>query len=196
MAALFPRLVAAQLARPHGLLAKKAMDLLDAGNAERIAASVEQARVRAGMSAADVGFGGGAGLRILLDRVAPPVDGDSAPSGAVHGVERSTSAIRRARRRFRAEIREGRLAVHEGRLQALPLPDAGLDALISTNTVYFVPDLAPVRDELARVPAPGCRVVLGLADPERKREIGMTPHGLVLAPVDQVEELVNSTSTL
>ena len=196
MAALFPRLVAAQLARPHGLLAKKTMDLLDAGNAERIAACVEQARVQAGMSVADVGFGGGAGLRILLDRVAPPVDGGSAPSGMVHGVELSTSAIRRARRRFRAEIREGRLSVHEGTLQALPLPDAGLDALISTNTIYFVPDLAPVRDELARVLAPGGRVVLGIADPERMREIGMPLHRFVLRPVDQIVEIMTAASTL
>lgn len=205
MTPLIPRVVASQLARPHGLLAKKTMDLLDAGNAERITACVDQTQVGPGMSVADVGFGGGVGLRILLDRVASPGVGEgrsaspggggSAP-GRVHGVELSTSAIRRARRRFRSEIDDGLLAVHEGTLQASPLPDDSLDALISTNTVYFVPDLAPVRDELVRLTSPGGRIVLGIADPAKMREIGMPLHGFTLRPVDQIVETMTTTSAL
>lgn len=152
MLPMFPRLVASQLARPHGLLAGKTMDLLDAGNAERITACVDQAHVGPGTTVADVGFGGGAGLRILLDRVAPHSDGRTSP-GRVHGVELSNSAIRRARRRFRAFIADGRLSVQAGTLQSIPLPDGSLDAVISTNTVYFVPDLVPVRPSSRSMPS-------------------------------------------
>lgn len=111
-------------------------------------------------------------------------------------MELSTSAIRRARRRFRSEIDDGLLAVHEGTLQASPLPDDSLDALISTNTVYFVPDLAPVRDELVRLTSPGGRIVLGIADPAKMREIGMPLHGFTLRPVDQIAETMTTTSAL
>lgn len=191
----FPRLVASQLARPHGVLAKKTMDMLDAGNAERIAACVDRAGVGIGMTVADVGFGGGVGLRLLLGRVATHQDARPGP-GRVHGVELSTSAIRRARRRFRAEIDDSRLSVHAGTLQSVPLEDGSLEAVISTNTVYFVTDLAPVRDELVRVTAPGGRIVLGIADPDRMREIGMPLHGFTLRPVDQIVETMTTTSAL
>lgn len=195
MAPLLARVVASQLARPHGLLAAKTLDLLDAGNAERIAAGVAQARAGPGMTVADVGFGGGVGLRLLLDRVALPSDAHPA-GGRVHGVELSGAAIRRARRRFRTEVRSGRLCVRAGTLQALPLAGASLDAVISTNTVYFVPELAPVRDELVRVTVPGGRVVLGIADPERMREIGVPLHGFTLRPVDQIVETMTTTGAL
>lgn len=43
-----------------------------------------------------------------------------------------------------------RLGVHEGTLQALPLPGASLDAVISTHTVNFVPDLVPLHGFILR----------------------------------------------
>lgn len=183
---VYARLAASQLARPHGLLGKTAMDKLNQSNAERIATCVGAAAVRPGATTADVGFGGGVGLRSLLE----------AGAGHVHGIELSSSAITRARRTYRDEIRDGRLTVHEGTLQQMPLPDGSLDALVSTNTVYFVPDLAPVAAELARVLAPGGRAVLGIADQDRMREIGMPLHGFVLRPVDEIVETMTAAGAL
>lgn len=182
----FSRLAARQLARPRGLLGGKAMDTLDRSNAGRIATCVEAAAPRKDATTADVGFGGGVGLRTLLD----------AGAGHVHGIELSSAARGRARKRFRTEIADGRLAVHEGTLQSMPLPDGTLDALISTNTVYFVPDLAPVATELARVLAPGGRAVLGIADSGRMREIGMPLHGFTLRPVDEIVEALTADGAL
>lgn len=183
---VYARLAASQLARPHGLLGKTAMDKLNQSNAERIATCVGAAAVRPGATTADVGFGGGVGLRSLLE----------AGAGHVHGIEVSSSAITRARRTYRDEIREGRLTVHEGTLQQMPLPDGSVDALVSTNTVYFVPDLAPVAAELARVLASGGRAVLGIADQDRMREIGMPLHGFVLRPVDEIVETMTAAGAL
>ena len=184
----FTRLAARQLARPRGLLAGKAMDTLDASNAGRTATCVEASGAAPGMTVADVGFGGGTGLRTLLATVGE--------GGHVHGVEISGPAIRRARRRLAPEIRAGRLSVHRGALQGLPLPDGSLDALISVNTVYFCPDLAPVAAELARVLAPGRRAVLGIADPDRMREIGMPLHGFTLRSVDEVVATLTASGDL
>lgn len=185
------RMAARQLARPHGVLAGKTMDLLDASNAGRIATCVEAAAPGSGATVADIGFGGGVGLRLLLDAVSGP-----GGIGHVHGVELSSSSLRRARRRFRREIDDDELTLHEGTLQFLPLPTHSLDALVSTNTVYFVPELVPVRDELARVTAPGGRIVLGIADPERMREIGMPLHGFTLRPVDEIVDTMTAGGAL
>lgn len=70
------------------------------------------------------------GLGLLLDRVGQ--------SGMVHGFEISTTMIDGAQRRFRREIQTRRLSLTAAPMESLPVPDASIDALISTNTIYFI----------------------------------------------------------
>ena len=76
---------------------------------------------------ADVGFGGGVGIALLLDRV------DA--GGKVHGVEVSSEMLSRATRRFRDEITAGRLELHRASMTQLPFGPASLDGIITTHTV-------------------------------------------------------------
>jgi arsenite methyltransferase len=99
--------------------------------------------LRPGETAADIGFGGGLGLDLLLRRV-----GDT---GLVHGVELSGVMLDRARSRFAPQIQNGTLRLELGSLTALPLDDKSVDAAITVNTIYFVPDLDTACTELARV---------------------------------------------
>lgn len=190
------RRAAAQLARPEGPDGERTMDKLDASNAGRIATCIEAARIGPGSVAADVGFGGGIGLALLLEAVTGTGLDGAIRTGTVHGVELSSDALTRARRRFGAEMDDGLLALHEGTLEAMPVPDGALDGLVSTNTVYFVPELAPVASELARVLAPGGRAVLGIADSDRMREIGMPLHGFHLRPVDDIVDELTAGGAL
>ena len=180
--------IAGQLARPHGLLAGRTLDSLERHNGERMRACVARAEPAAGETAADFGFGGGAGLQALLDRVGP--------SGRVHGVEPSRAARRRATQRFRHDIRSGRLSLHDGTLTDAPLPSAGLDVVVSTNTLYFVPDLEPVGLELGRLTAPGARIVIGVADPDVMRRSGMPLKGFTLRPVDDLVSSLTASGSL
>ena len=68
----------------------------------------------------------------------------------------------------------------------LPLADASIDAVVTTNTVYFVDDLARAFSELARILRPGGRVVVGIADPEAMAALAFTAHGFRLRPVDEL----------
>ena len=170
--------IAGQLGRPHGLLGPFVARALNRGNQRAIAAAVDAAEVRPGATAADVGFGGGIGLRMLLDRV-----GDA---GTVHGVEIADDMLRRARSRFRAELRSGRLQLHRGSMTALPFDDASLDVVITLNTVYFVADLGAAAAELARVIRPRGRVVVGIGDPDTMRQAPFTKYGFTLRPVDDI----------
>ncbi|BCI52618.1 methyltransferase [Mycolicibacterium litorale] len=181
MASLRQRLLtglAGQLGRPHGPLGGVVAGALNRGNGQAIATAVAAAQVPAGGIAADIGFGGGAGLRLLVDAVGT--------GGTVYGVEISGDMLERARRGFRRDLESDRLRLVEGSLTALPLDDISLDAAITVNTLYFLDDLDTVCAELARVLKPGGRVAVGIGDPEAMRALPMTPYGFRLRPVADI----------
>lgn len=152
--------------------------ILNRSNARQISMAVNAVGLRDGEVAADVGFGGGLGLELMLEKVGA--------SGRVHGVDVSADMVGRAARRFRREVAGGRLALHVGSLTKLPLDDAGLDAAITVNTVYFVADLAPALEELARVLKPTGRLAVGIGDPDAMARMPMTPYGFRLRPVNEI----------
>lgn len=170
------RLVARQLGDPAGPLGSLVARGLNKGNAPTITAAVAALDLAGSETVADIGFGGGLGLDLLL----------KATDGDVHGIEPSRDMIKRARRAYRRELDDGRLHLHAGTIDALPLADAALDAWISLNTIYFIPDLAPAFADLHRVLKRSGRGVLGVADPDWLCRQPFAKHGFVVRPVEDV----------
>jgi ubiquinone/menaquinone biosynthesis C-methylase UbiE len=85
-----------------------------------VAAAVRASAAAPGDVVADIGFGGGVGLSMLLDRVGA--------GGVVHGIEISREMLDRARARNIRHRAAGQLRLSEGSMTALPLPDDCLDA--------------------------------------------------------------------
>jgi arsenite methyltransferase len=174
--------VAGQLGRPHGIFSPFVARALNKGNERAIAAAVEAAAPPRGGVVADIGFGGAAGLRLLLDRI-----GDD---GLVHGIEIADDMLRRARSKFG---REGRLRLSSGSLTALPLDDDSVDALITVNTVYFITELDAACAELARVLRPGGRAVIGIGDPNVMAKLPFTSHGFTIRPVAEIAAALDNS---
>jgi ubiquinone/menaquinone biosynthesis C-methylase UbiE len=170
--------VAGQLGRPHGILSPLVARALNRGNERAIAAAVESVEIPRGAVAADIGFGGGVGLQLLLDRV-----GDD---GVVHGIEIADDMLRRARSRFGSDVRSGRLQLSSGSLTALGLDDGSVDALITVNTVYFISELDAACGELARVLRPGGCAVIGIGDPDVMARLPFTSHGFTIRSVAEI----------
>ncbi|MFC3963800.1 class I SAM-dependent methyltransferase [Nocardia jiangsuensis] len=170
--------MAGQLGNPHGILGTVVAGMLNRGNRPAVAAAVAAAGITPGATVADLGFGGGAGLAMLLDKVGS--------SGIVHGVEISPDMIASARKRYAPQVRSGTLQVAAGSLTALPLRDGVLDAAITVNTVYFVDDLPAAFAELARTIRPGGVAVVGIGDPDAMVKLPFTAHGFRLRPADEV----------
>jgi arsenite methyltransferase len=170
--------LASQLRRPTGMAGLLTARMLNRGNRSAIVGAVAAAEVGEGDTVADIGFGGGIGLELLLRRV-----GDG---GTVHGADVSATMLERARRRFRGPIMAGKLVLHHAGMDSLPLPDACADAVITTNTVYFVDDLARALTELARVLRPSGRLVLGVGDPAAMARMPLTEHGFRLRPIAEL----------
>lgn len=176
------RRLAGQLSHPRGVVAGRVMGaVLNRVNRGPMTGSIAALEVKPGQTVADVGFGGGLGLSLLLEQVGP--------DGRVYGVDMSTQAIADARRRFRGALDAGRLHLVQATMDAIALPDNTLDAAATVNTIYYLSDaqIPPALSELARVLRPGGRLVLGLGDPEFMATMPWSVGPLRLRPIADIE---------
>ena len=176
--------LASQLGRPTGLRGRLIGNMLNRSNRGEIAMAIAALDIPSGGVVADLGFGGGVGLELLLARV-----GDT---GQVYGVDLSPTMVSRAGRRFRREVSSGRLHLRSGSITQLPLESESIQAAITINTIYFIAELDRAFSELARVLTPSGRIVVGIGDPEAMSRMPMTPYGFRLRPVAEVTAAAES----
>lgn len=98
-------------------------------------------------------LGSGAGLDAFI--AAPQVG----PTGRVIGVDMTPAMLERARRNAE-KMGLPQVEFREGRLEALPVEDATVDAVTSNCVINLVPDKGAVFAEVARVLRPGGRLVV------------------------------------
>jgi arsenite methyltransferase len=169
---------ARQLGRPEGWRGRLTARALNRGNRRFVEAAIDASGVGPGQVAADIGFGGGIGLELLLERVGA--------SGHVHGVDISTTMVASARRTFAEAVSSGMLRVDQGSMTSLPVPDDSVDGIVTVNTLYFVEDLETAIRELARILRPGGRLVIAIGDPESMARMPVTAHGFRLRPAEDI----------
>ena len=176
--------MASQLGRPTGFRGRLVGIMLNRANRGTIAMAIDALDLQPGAVAADLGFGGGVGLALLLERVGP--------TGRIHGVDFSPTMVRRAAGRFKREIANGRLQLDAGSITQLPLGDGSLHGAITINTIYFISELDRAFSELARVIDPSGKVVVGIGDPQMMARMPTTPFGFIIRPVDEVIAVAKS----
>jgi SAM-dependent methyltransferase len=160
--------LARQLARPSGWFGRAVMTrVLNRGNRQLIEATLARLELGPATRLLDVGFGGGLALELAHRRGVR----------RLAGVDPSEAAVARLRERPR-RLAGAELRVELGGVEALPFEDAAFDAVVSTNTVYFWPALAPAFAELRRVLRPGGRLALGFSGAAKMRSFDtITRHG-------------------
>jgi SAM-dependent methyltransferase len=82
------------------------------------------------------------------------------PSGRVIGID-MTAEMREAAKRGAAALDLTNVEVREGFMEELPLPDAGVDVVISNGVINLTPDKVGVMREVHRVLKPGGRFQIG-----------------------------------
>jgi SAM-dependent methyltransferase len=98
-------------------------------------------------------LGSGAGIDAFL------AAREVGPQGRVIGVDMTPQMLERARKNA-ASTGHDNVEFREGRLEALPVEDASIDAITSNCVINLVPDKAAVFREVARVLKPGGRMVV------------------------------------
>jgi SAM-dependent methyltransferase len=114
-------------------------------------APIARLGLQRGETVVDLGSGAGIDAFLAAKRVGP--------EGTVIGVDMTPEMLGKARA---AATRLGLANVEfrEGRLEALPVDDATVDAVTSNCVINLVPDKAAVFGEIARVLKPGGRLVV------------------------------------
>jgi SAM-dependent methyltransferase len=176
--------MASQLGKPSGLRGLLVGRMLNRANLGLMTQAIDALGLQPGAVAADFGFGGGAGLALLLERVGP--------SGQVHGIDFSPTMVKQAARRYRSDVASGRLHLNHGSITELPLQDASIQGAITINTIYFIADLDRAFAELARVIAPTGRVVVGIGDPAMMARMPTTPFGFSIRQPDAIAAVAKS----
>ena len=106
-------------------------------------------RIEPGAVVLDLGCGAGTDLLIAAQMVGP--------SGRAIGVDMTRAMLERARASA-VEIGLGNVELHQTLIEALPLPEASVDVVISNGVIDLVPDKDAVFAEIHRVLRPGGRL--------------------------------------
>lgn len=181
-----PRAALDQLATPHGWQAPLVALTLNRLNRALIQGCVNALELAPGERAADIGFGGGRSLRLLLDAVGP--------AGQITGIEPSSAMLRYARTRYPAHMERAGLRVLEGTAGHLPLRDNSQDGVMSANTVYFWQDIDAGLAECRRVLATGGRLALGISENEEQLRMGFAREGYSVISPEELAEAVSRAS--
>ena len=150
-----------QFSGPTGALGHVAGWLMARKNRSLNAWIVERLEVGPDDRVVEVGFGTGLAVAMNAAR---------ATRGHVAGVDRSDVMLRQATRRNRSAIRAGRVALQRGDATQLPFPDASATRALAVNSLQFWSSPEAGLREIARVLAPGGRLVL--AQRARKLDAG------------------------
>ena len=111
------------------------------------------AELREGEVVLDLGSGGGIDVLLSARRVGP--------TGFAYGIDMTDEMLELARRNA-AEAGATNVEFRKGRIEAIPLPDASVDVVISNCVINLSTDKAAVLAEIARVLRPGGR--MGVSD--------------------------------
>lgn len=139
-------------ADPRGLTGVMALGAMAVGNQRQNKAALDLLAPRFGDSVIELGCGPGMGVRAALKRVGA--------DGFVAGVDQSTTAAHCASHAAHGAVRTGKAVVMRAEAADLPFRDSMFDRAFAVNSFQFWTNPARALREIARVLAPGGRLVI------------------------------------
>ncbi len=84
--------------------------------------------------------------------------------GVAHGLDFSETMLAQALAHNATAVRTGRVVLHRGSFERIPLGDASVDKILAVNVVYFWQDWPAILTELRRVLRPNGRIAIYATD--------------------------------
>ncbi len=138
--------LAAQLRRPHGFMAGKVGERMNAANRALYEGAWNALDLRDGMSVLEIGPGNG----LFFPELASKAQGLK-----LFGLDLSEDMVREATARNARLLSSGQLQLVHGTSDRMPFADGAFDRVFCINVVYFWDDPLPHLHELRRVLRPG-----------------------------------------
>jgi SAM-dependent methyltransferase len=154
-----------QFARPQGALGRLAGWIMARENVRANHLVVEELAVGPDDRVLEIGCGPGVALAAAHAR---------AGRGLVVGIDPSAVMVAQARRRLRAAIRSGEVAVTCAAAESVSYPADTFTRAFTVNTIDHWTSIPTGLSELRRVLAPGARLSIGLR--RERAQAGRDPH--------------------
>jgi ubiquinone/menaquinone biosynthesis C-methylase UbiE len=171
--------MAAQLRQPSGWFGTLVMTrMLNQVNRQIVERTLEVLQIQPDHQVLEIGFGGGSALVLAAAKL---------KTGKATGLDLSPEMVSQAQRKFRRVISEGRIAVQQGDVSRLPVPDATYDRVFTINTIYFWPDTMQGLSEIKRALKPGGLAAIGIRSKEKMEKQSLTKYNFRLFSKDDLE---------
>jgi len=149
MASILKRLFT-NCACPKGRMGRAMLKFMNLCHAPLTNWGLGLADIQDGWTILDIGCGGGATLKRLLER---------SRDAQVYGIDISEESVAKARKVNAKEL-DKQVFVCQGSAEKLPYEDNKFDLVTAVETVYFWPNLPSCLQEVNRVLKPGGRFVI------------------------------------
>lgn len=128
--------------KPEGLDGKEMLNRMNNSHAAMAEWGFQHISIRENDLALDIGCGGGANVKTLLEK---------STHGKVTGVDYSEVSVEESTKMNTAAIEEGRCEIIQGDVMELPFAEASFDVVTAFETVYFWPDISKSFEQVFRV---------------------------------------------
>lgn len=166
-----PQMMAAQLRKPHGFMARKVGERMNNANRSLYAGAWKALDLRDGLTVLEIGFGNGLFFSELADK---------AKNLKVHGLDFSQDMVQQASARNAKLITSGNLSLTHGPSDSMPFADASFDRVFCINVVYFWDDPAAHLREVRRVLKPGGTFTAVLRRRSSMEKLPFAAHGFTM----------------
>lgn len=173
-----------QFGDPQGLMGFAALTAMALKNGVQNRAALDALDIRPGDSVIEIGCGPGVALREALRRVGK--------GGFVAGIDQSATAAHYAAHSVHSHVLKGRAVTMRANADDLPFRDSFFDRAFAVNTFQFWPDPARALREIARVLAPGGRLVITQRAPNPERPTNFAGAGGGLERIAQACALLKA----
>lgn len=178
------KFLASQFRQPSGAFGRFLMGrLLNQGNARINQLTVELLDVQASNHVLDIGFGGGATLGMMAERI---------DSGKIYGVDFSEPMVQQAERKFQALLQSGKLWIQFADVQKLRFESEMFDKVCTVNTIYFWPEPLMVLREIRRVMKRGGFLVVSIRAADKMKDLGFAQYNFRLYSPTELSSLLES----
>ncbi len=142
----FKKYIRSQFGNPRGLFGHLVGKAMEMENRDRVLWAVDELGLSPGMNVLEIGFGPGIGLEKVCS-----IDG----IGKVYGIERSSLMVKKAKRRNKSSIKNGKLIVSCCENPPYQMTENSIHCIYAVNILHHVENSSALFDEIDRLLADG-----------------------------------------